>query len=88
MMIARKVLISMSALPRERSCTGSNSGSELYFAGEKKAEWVAIRKMITSMSGTLPIMNATSASTIATTSTLLVAISTERLVNVSASWPA
>ena len=56
--IATKVLISSRALARERSISGSISGTMPYFAGLKTVECSAMRKSTKSIHGTLVVKNA------------------------------
>ena len=57
-MIAMKVLISKSPLPRDRSFSGSISGKMPYFAGLKKAAWSPMRKTTASIDSIWPVTKA------------------------------
>ena len=85
--MATKVLISSSALPRERSRSPSISGTMPYLAGLKMAACNPIRKTTSSMpSVQLPISVASPKSMMAISKSLT-PTSTRRLLTRSARWP-
>src|ERR1700676_2699235 len=85
--IATKVLISSSALARDRSLSSSISGTMPYFAGLNMVECRAMRKSTTSMSSRRVEKNTAMASAMTQTSNTLTAIRTVRLLMLSARWP-
>ncbi len=85
--IATKVVISSSALARERSLSGSISGTMPYFAGLKMVECRARRNSTRSMSSMRVEKKTATASIITKTSNTLMEIKIVRLLMVSARWP-
>ena len=85
--IATNVLISSSALARDRSLSGSISGTMPYFAGLNIVECSAIRNSTTSISSMRVEKKAASPSVITPISNTFTETITDRLLNRSAKWP-
>ena len=85
--MATKVLISSSALPRERSRSSSISGTMPYLAGLKMAACSPIRKTTSSMPSVQPAISVVSPKSMMAISKSLTPISTRRLLTRSARWP-
>ena len=85
--IATNVLISSNPLARDRSLSGSNSGTMPYFAGLKTVECRAIRKRTANISSIRVVKNAASPSPITAISKTFTEISTLRLLKRSAMCP-
>ena len=85
--IATNVLISSSPLARDRSLSGSISGTMPYFAGLKMVEWRAIKNKTNSISSMRVEKNAASPSVMTKISNTFTEIKTLRLETTSAKWP-
>ena len=85
--IATKVLISSSALPRERSRSGSISGTMPYLAGLKIVECSPIRNTTSTIPSNRPERNAASPTPMTKISKILTQIRTRRLLTRSDKCP-
>ena len=86
--IATKVLISSSALPRERSRSEIISGTMPYFAGLKIVACSPIRKTTASMPSVQPRSRVARPNSMMAISKIFTPIRTLRLLTRSARWPA
>ena len=85
--IETKVLISSKALPRDRSRSGSISGTIPYFAGLNTVACRPIRKTTSSIPPVQPVASAARPNSITAISNTFTPIRTLRLLTRSARWP-